>query len=313
MSSLHPFFHDIIGHAAACRVLSHAVSRPAPGYVFFGPEGVGKRLIAERFARVLLDVSLEASLDAHPDVMRAEREEGKKEFSVEMARALIERVALTSAAGGYKVALIDEAERWNTEACNAVLKQVEEARERTVFLFVTEDAERLPATLRSRLVPLAFEPLSSADMQAFAERVRVSASETARALTIAHGSPGRLTRYMERREDYLGLYAEAEALLNVLATQKEGVQCAELETFARRREQSDDAVFAWREALIILGRLWSGLAERDPAAAVRVGKGLVQAHRLIGTSLSPRLGLEWSAVSPYLIEQERPIARFLSL
>jgi DNA polymerase-3 subunit delta' len=95
-------------------------------------------------------------INSHPDFIRITREEGAREIVVKQARELLTRMQLTSARGGYKVALIEEADRLNEEAANALLKAVEEPSPNTVYLFLAEQPDRLPATLRSRLVKMEF-------------------------------------------------------------------------------------------------------------------------------------------------------------
>ncbi len=59
--------------------------------------------------------------------------------------------------GGYKVAIMDSAERLNIAATNALLKTVEELPPASCAMFITSYPSRLAATLRSRLVPLRLE------------------------------------------------------------------------------------------------------------------------------------------------------------
>lgn len=56
----------------------------------------------------------------------------------------------TSYAGGWKVAIISEAERMNESAANAFLKTLEEPPPRTLILLVTAASQMLLPTIRSR-------------------------------------------------------------------------------------------------------------------------------------------------------------------
>jgi DNA polymerase III delta prime subunit len=84
-------------------------------------------------------------VEHHPDFVRIRREEGAREIVVKQARELLARMQLTSAYGGYKVALIEEADRLNEEAANALLKAVEEPSAHTIYIFLAEQPDRLPA------------------------------------------------------------------------------------------------------------------------------------------------------------------------
>ncbi len=171
-------FDGIIDHDTIARVLEKALDKPAHGYLFCGPRGVGKTTVAERLAVGLLEdhatpntqyvtqdgqhVSLLAS---HPDFVRLGREEGAREIVVKQVRELIARMQLTSARGGYKIALIEQADRLNEEAANALLKAVEEPSPKTVYIFIAEQPDRLPATLRSRLVKIEFGRVATKEIE----------------------------------------------------------------------------------------------------------------------------------------------------
>ena len=150
-----PAFSDVVGHEKILTILEHAAKRPAPGYLLSGPDGVGKRTVALKFARVLLGQP-EGSLESHPDFMRLAREEGDKDISVERVREVIKRMQMTSARGGFRITLIEQADQLNEAGVNALLKVVEEASPCVVFLFITEQPDAMPATLRSRLVLVPF-------------------------------------------------------------------------------------------------------------------------------------------------------------
>jgi DNA polymerase-3 subunit delta' len=295
-------FSGIVGHAAAIRALSASAEHPAPGYLFSGPDGVGKRLLAERFASLLLATSDElpaTPLSAHPDFIRLEREEGTKEIGVKLARDLAARMQLTSARGGRRVAFVDDAHRLTEEAANALLKAVEEPPPGAVYLFLTSEPDRLPATLRSRLVPIPLERLPFADMRAWLLGRGLDEHDLAPLTAAARGCIGRAERLLADRAAWQAMEADTAHLLETLHREPIGRQCGALERLAQACEKTDDAETAWRAHLLeMMGRMDRYFAE-DPVRALQVGRGLVLAWQLAGTTLSPRLGLEWSAVAPY--------------
>ncbi|MBM3204962.1 hypothetical protein FJZ48_03220 [Candidatus Uhrbacteria bacterium] len=250
-------------------ILTRFAEHPAPAYLFVGGDRETKRQTVERFARMVLRLSETDSLDAHPDFIRVVREEGTKELNVKQARALVERMRLTSARGGKKVALVEQADRWNEEACNALLKAIEEPSPNEVYLFIAERSERLPATLRSRLAMIPF------------------------------GHVARSTQHVA-----------SDGLLNTLATAPVGVQCQTLEKLAQTCEAEDDPVEAWQDTLTQLMHECRAQMLHDPCSMLHVGYGLIHAWHLTHSSLSPRLALEWSAVSPYI--RDKSVPHFLS-
>ncbi len=299
-------FAGIIGHEPALRILTHALAHPAQAYLFAGPEGVGKRLVAERFVRALLNHPTELPLAAHADLTILAREEGAKEITVKQTRELMVRMQMTSAHGGKKVALILGADRMNEEAGNALLKAVEEPPPNTIYLFLAEQPERLPGTLRSRLVTIPFGRVPRACIVAWLVARGYKPEESLEVATLAHGAPGLALRWLEEGSEWRSSFLAGSRLLQTLQTSPVGVQCAALERIAKSCESTEDAEAAWRVQLGLFMRAWSVACPEDPAAATRVGLGLLHAWRLAGTSLSPRLGLEWSAVQPYSMEDAVP-------
>jgi DNA polymerase-3 subunit delta' len=292
-------FEGLIGNRGLLDVLAKTAAKPPHGLLFAGPEGVGKRLAAEAYAAGLLGCAV-TELNAHPDFVRAEREEEKKEFTIKKARELMERMRLSSARGGFVVALVDEAERLNIESANALLKAVEEPGPHTVYLFVTQAPERLPATLRSRLVAWRFEPVAVAELVPWLVARGIPLADAAFAAEAGAGSPARALAILENRAAYTAAVKTTEAWLGAVAQGPLGKAVWQLDVLARRVEKSDDAEGEWRAELRRGMRLSRALAGNDPGAFVRAGEGLLFAWRQVGSAVSPRLPLEAAALSPYL-------------
>lgn len=293
-------FASIIGHEAVLDVLRRTLESPAPAYLFHGPEGVGKRAAAQALAASFLKLEAGRPLDAHPDFIRLQREEGTKAISVDRARELIARMGMSSAMGGRKVALIEEAGTLNDSSTNALLKAVEEPTPGAVYIFVAEEPTRLPATLRSRLTPLIFARVPESAIARWLEKRGVSSSAAKAAADASRGCPGIALRIAQDPEAWQARLSGIHALLSTLARDNLGSQVAALERLAKACDSTSDPEGEWRMTLALLMQASADLLARDPQAGMRIGEGLARAWRFVGTSLSPRLALEWSAVQPYL-------------
>lgn len=86
----------------------------------------------------------------HPDLRWIEREEDAKQLKVEQIRDLTQALALKSYRGGYKVAVIAEADAMNANAANALLKTLEEPPPATLLVLCSARPSRLPPTVVSR-------------------------------------------------------------------------------------------------------------------------------------------------------------------
>ncbi len=299
-------FQGIHGHDLVKDVLARSVTRPAHAYVFAGPEGVGKRLLAERFAACLLGMDPALPLASHPDFIRVEREEEKTELTVKVARALLERMAMTSARGGRVVALIDDADRLNIEACNALLKGVEEPAPHAVYVFVTSVPEGLPATLRSRLVTVPCGRLTREEMRGFLVAHGASPEMLEEIIQASRGIPGLAMRWIQDAENERARHQEADATLEVLLRGTPGAVIEKMEGLTKACDAAEDPPAAWRRLLSALMASCARVATTDPAAAHAAAMGLLYAWRSVGTAVQPRALLEWNALSSYIAWEDTP-------
>lgn len=132
--------------------------------LIMGPQGVGKRHLADVYARALMCHAPLADHSAcgachscklwdaqtHPDYLQIEPDEPGKGIGIDKIRQLIVNLALKPQFEAYRVVIISPADRLNNASANAFLKCLEEPTERTCLMLLTEKPARLPATIRSR-------------------------------------------------------------------------------------------------------------------------------------------------------------------
>lgn len=232
-----PEFH---GHAAALAALSHALTsdRLPHAWLLGGRQGIGKATLAYRFARALLagpsavDQTLTLAVDhpvfrqvaagSHPDlrVIQAERDartgKVKPEITVDTVRAATASLHTTAAEGGRRVILIDEVERLNRNAANALLKPLEEPPAGAVLILISHRPGKIAPTLRSRCAKLLLGPLDEAVIvDALAKHDGdVSSERRQAAARLAQGSLGRALELADG--DWIGLY---QRLVQCLVTE----------------------------------------------------------------------------------------------
>lgn len=137
-----------------------------------GPAGLGKRQFAEHFVQALLCTAPTREgfpcglcrtcrlflAGNHPDYLRVEPTEEGKPIKVDQIRELVAFLGYTSQLGGYKIALLNPAERMNLNAANSLLKTLEEPPGNSLLVLLSTAPARLPATIRSRCQQLLFQP-----------------------------------------------------------------------------------------------------------------------------------------------------------
>jgi len=159
-------FAQIIGHERQKNILRRALAsgRLAHAYLFAGPDGVGKRLMALALARFLFcahgtgcgDCAACRKLDHrnHPDLHVLEPDGSS--IKIEQVRALQRDLSLRPLEASRKVCLIEAADTMTVAAANALLKTLEEPRGDTVLLLLSSQPQRLLETIRSRCQLLLF-------------------------------------------------------------------------------------------------------------------------------------------------------------
>lgn len=165
-------FQDIKGHDNIIHFFKKelGLNRIASSYLFFGPDGVGKTLLADTLAKALNCLEVKAdSCDRciscikienknHPDIMRVDKNE-KGSITIEMIRNLQQKINLKPYEARTKAFIIQDSHLMTSEAANCLLKTLEEPPKNSVIILITSKAEELFPTVRSRCRQIKFLPL----------------------------------------------------------------------------------------------------------------------------------------------------------
>jgi len=207
----------IIGHQKIIRFLNRSIEadRLAQTYLFYGPRSLGKATVAERFAEVLLK-SRQAKLT---DLYKVELLEGKKNIAIEQIREWRQKLRLKSFdEAGYKVGLIDDAERLNLESANALLKAIEEPTPKTVIILVTADWDRILPTIISRSQLLRFSPASQSELLEGLKVKDYPQAQIDKVSQLASGLPGKAINFLNNPELFTSFKKLHQAVLKTFSS-----------------------------------------------------------------------------------------------
>lgn len=163
------------GHQKILSTLRAAIQKDnvSHAYIFEGPDGVGKRDTALKFASMLMcqaddfpcgqckscQLYKEAS---NPDFQEIVQKE--KSISVEEIRNMLKGLVIRPLYSQYKVIVINDADAMTIQAQNALLKSLEEPPSYVVFVLTVQSSAAVAQTIRSRCQRILFNRLPYEDI-----------------------------------------------------------------------------------------------------------------------------------------------------
>ena len=260
-------FDDFIGQDAVIEHIKTAIAggKPSHAYIFCGDEGTGKKTLAERFAAGLLCESTEdvkpcgscipcmqTSAGSHPDVIRVTHE--KKNITVSDIRTqVVGDIQVKPYSGAFKIYIIDDADKMNEEAQNAILKTLEEPPAYAVLLLLARTTGTFLQTILSRCVLLRFAPLDNKVIKDYLIKTLQIPDYLAKlCASFSNGSIGRAVKYATSE----GFKAGREQLIDLVHNIDKMTQAdiaAELNTL--NPAKNPDAPMSVEDFLDLLG-IW---------------------------------------------------------
>lgn len=244
-------FEGLIGNTNAKRRLERMfeVGRLPNALLFTGPEGVGKRSFAlgvtrlaicaaggcgkcpacERAGRFTIPPDDEKNKDDYKRVFFSEHLDVgmvvpyKRNILVDAIRDLEREAHFRPYEAETRVFIIDNAEKMNDQAANALLKTLEEPPATSHIILVTSQPDRLLPTIRSRTQAVRFGPVAANEVEEYLAGERGFSNDDARLAAIASkGSIGSavsldLAAFRQQRSAMLGVLRDAAVARDLAA------------------------------------------------------------------------------------------------
>ncbi len=174
-------FSEIVGHEQIIEHLQNAIEadKVSHAYILNGPDKAGKMMIAKAFAQTLQceKGGIEPCMECHsckqamsgnqPDIIYVSHEKPNT-ISVDDIRTQINNdIVVKPYSSKRKIYIVDEAEKMNQQAQNALLKTIEEPPAYAVLLLLTTNADTFLPTILSRCVRLNLKAVRDEEIKDF--------------------------------------------------------------------------------------------------------------------------------------------------
>lgn len=172
-------YKDIIGNEQIKEHLKNAITlqRVSHAYIFNGDKGMGKKMVSGTFVMALqcekglAEPCMECRScrqilsGSQPDVKYITHEKPGVISVDEIREQINNDIQIKPYSSRYKIYVMDEAEKMNVQAQNALLKTIEEPPEYAMIILLTSNSEIFLPTILSRCVSLNMKPLNNAQIK----------------------------------------------------------------------------------------------------------------------------------------------------
>lgn len=149
----------LIGHKKQWEFLKNKFEsgQMAHAYLFSGQEGIGKKMFAKEFAEFVgckfPDLLIVESINSASSI---KNKKDSLEIDIDQIRDVQKFLSYKSYNGGYKIVIVDNAERMNVDAQDCFLKNLEEPKGNTLLIIISSRPDMLLQTIASRCQTVKF-------------------------------------------------------------------------------------------------------------------------------------------------------------
>ena len=223
-------FKDVVGHKDIIQYIKNAVEQKklSHAYILNGQRGSGKKLLARLFAMTLQCESgqsdpcgecrscMQTKSGNQPDIITLVHEKPTSISVDEIREQLNGDILIKPYSSPYKIYIVPEADLMTVQAQNALLKTLEEPPEYAVIFLLTENADSLLPTIRSRCVMLKLRNIKDQLVKKYLmEQMQVPDYQAELCAAFAQGNIGRAIM-LAKSEHFNEIKDEAVQLLKYI-------------------------------------------------------------------------------------------------
>ena len=209
-------FENIIGNDKIKNELTNLVkqNKYSHSYIFHGTEGIGKKLIAKEFAKMILCLGkekycntckscLEFLSNNNPDFYEIIPDGNN--IKIEQIREMQKKVVEQPIISKNKVYIIDNADLMTREAQNCLLKTLEEPPEFVTIILIGSNESNFLSTIKSRCTILRFENIEPSKIEKYLKE-KFGIQEVPKSIIeAANGSIGKAELLKDKQELYIAI------------------------------------------------------------------------------------------------------------
>ena len=207
-------FANILGNEKIKESLQNSVKaeRISHSYLFIGTDGIGKKMIASEFAKMILCLDknnkycnnckscIEFDTNNNPD-FKIIKPDGNS-IKIEQIREIQDKIAEKPIISNKKAYIIDDADKMTQEAQNCLLKTLEEPPEYATIILIGSNETAFLSTIKSRCIILHFEKIKDEEIAKFIREKYQIEIDNQNLLKAAQGSIGKAIQLKEDEEIY---------------------------------------------------------------------------------------------------------------
>lgn len=203
-------FSELIGNEKVKETLIESInnSNILHSYMFYGTEGIGKKLFAIQYAKMLLCESdskpcgkckscIEFDSSNNPDYFFIEPDNGS--IKIDQIRELQKRILEKPVNALKKIYIINDADTMTKEAQNCLLKTLEEPPEFIVIILICSNENSILPTVKSRCTKIYFRDLTDNEIKKYINQNNTSLIIDQDMIELCGGSISKINIVVEKK------------------------------------------------------------------------------------------------------------------